>query len=200
MSRNTDREEALRIAAEKMRLKREKEQREENEFYQRITTGRPWLIFKVVVVFCTLMALLTTIEYFVDGPAKKLREADCSIDRSWEWDWHRILDVEGYTFAPELGDWLDRKKNSMEITYSPIFRTGKKLSFDVVVDEHFVKRQEVARFRSVFEWFPVFQVFLLIPLITFLFKQQKPWFNFARLLSLFFVLPGSLLAIYYGIY
>jgi hypothetical protein len=33
MTRNLDREETLRIAAERMRLKKEKEAREEKEFY-----------------------------------------------------------------------------------------------------------------------------------------------------------------------
>ena len=62
MARNTTREESLRIAAEKVRLKKEKEEREDKEFYERITSGAPWLFFKIVVVFCTMMALITTIE------------------------------------------------------------------------------------------------------------------------------------------
>ena len=76
MSRYSDREEAFRIAAEKMREKREKEEREDREFYERITSGFPWFIFKSVVVFCTLLALVTTYDYFVDGPSKKLSEND----------------------------------------------------------------------------------------------------------------------------
>lgn len=72
MARNTNREESYRIAAEKMRLKKEKEEREDKEFYKRITSGTSWLFFKVVVVLCTLMALVTTIEEVVDGSTKKL--------------------------------------------------------------------------------------------------------------------------------
>jgi hypothetical protein len=199
MSRNINRDEALRVAAERMRQKKEREEREENEFYERITSGIQWLIFKVVVVFCTLMILVSTIEVFVDGPTKKLADDDCKIDRNWEWTWHKVLDVEGYMFSPLLGDWSDRVESSIEITYSPIFRGGKKLKFDIQKDEFTIRKHEEIRQRSMFTWFPAFQIFLLIPLITFIFKRQSPWFNFARILSLVFVFPGTLMVIYFAI-
>lgn len=197
MTRNIDREESFRIAAEKVRRQKEKEEREDREFYERITSGRPWFIFKMVVVLCTLMALITTFEFFVDGPTKKLTEKEWKIDRNWEWTWHKVLDVEGYMFSPELKYWSDRVENSLEITYSPIFRTGKKLRFDIKVDESSIEKHEEIRQRSIFTWFPAFQLFLLIPLAAFIFKRQSPWFNFARIVSLVFVVPGMLLVIYF---
>lgn len=199
MSRNIDRQEALRIAAEKMRQKREKEEREDREYYERITSGTPWLVFKSIVAFCTLLALVTTFEFFVDGPSKKLTEEDCRIDRNWEWTWHKILDVEGYLFAPLFRDWSERVEGTIEITYSPVFRTGKKLSYDIQVNESKIRRHVETRWRSVFSWFPLFQFFLLIPLATLIFKRQKPWFNFARILSMAFVFPGALLVIYFSL-
>ena len=201
MSRNIDRQESLRIAAEKIRLKKEKEEREDKEFYERITSGLRWLFFKSVVVFCTLVALVTTIDTFVDGPTKKLSEKDWKYNREWERRQHKIIDVEGYMFSPTLGDWIDRDKKSLEITYSPIFRAGKKLNFDVQDDNGTrIKRQEETRQRSIFTWFPVFQLFLLIPLFTYFYKRQTPAFNFLRLISLVFVFPGTVMAIYYAIY
>ncbi|ASS48456.1 MAG: hypothetical protein A3D31_08155 [Candidatus Fluviicola riflensis] len=197
MSRNINQQESMRIAAERMRLKKEREAREEKEFYERITSGTPWLLFKTVVVFCTLMALITTFEIFVDGPTKKLSENDWKIDRDWEWTWHTILDVEGYMFTPELRDWSGHMENTLEMTYSPVFRTGKKLSYDIEVNESTIRRHEEIRQSSIFTWFPAFQLFLLIPLITFIFKRQSAWFNFARIASFVFVLPGTLLVMYW---
>lgn len=197
MPRNTNQQEALRIAAEKMRLKKEKEAREEREFYERITSGPIWLIFKIVVVFCTLMLLVSTFEVFVDGPSKKLSEKSWKIDRDWEYTWHKVLDVEGYMFTPLLEDWNDHVENTIRITYSPIFRTGKKLSYDVKVNEFAVKRQEEIRQESIFTWFPLFQIFLLIPLLTYIFRRQSAWFNFARITSLVFVFPATLLVIFF---
>lgn len=192
-----NRDEAMRIAAEKMRRKKEQEVLEEKAFYERITSGTPWLLFKVVVVFCTLMAVVTTIEIFVDGPTKKLSEKDWKIDRNWEYTWHKVLDVKGYMFTPELTYWNDRVENSLQMTYSPIFRTGKKLIFDVKVNEFTIERHEEIRDRSIFIWFPLFQLVLLIPLATYIFKRQSAWFNFARIASMVFVFPGTLLVIYF---
>jgi hypothetical protein len=199
MTRNINREESLRIAAERMRQKKEKEEREEKAFYERITSGIQWLLFKVVVVFCTLMVLVTTFEVFVDGPTKKLTETSWKIDRNWEYTWHKVLDVEGYMFTPTIGDWGDRVENSLAITYSPIFRTGKKLSYVTKVHESGMGRREEIRQNSIFTWFPAFQLVLLIPLITFIFKRQSAWFNFARIASMVLVFPGALLVIYFAL-
>ena len=199
MNRNTNRQEALRIAAEKVRLKKEKEKQEDQEFYDRITSGTPWVLFKGIVIFCTLMSIITLVETFVDGPSKKLSEEDWKIDRNWEWTWHKIIDVEGYLFMPTLKDWSDRVENSLEITYSPVFRTGKKLSYDIKFDDSKIKKHEEIRRRSIFTWFPVVQIFLLIPFLTFIFKRQSPWFSFARLLSMFFVFPGTIIIILYAL-
>jgi hypothetical protein len=158
-----------------------------------------WFLFKTVVVFCTLMLLVSTFEVFVDGPTKKLPEKSCKIDRDWDYTWHKVLDVEGYMFTPTIADWSERVENSLQITYSPVFRTGKKLSYAIKVNESGIRRQEEIRQMSIFTWFPAFQLFLLIPLITFIFKRQSAWFNFARIASLVLVFPGTLLVIYFAL-
>lgn len=198
MSREYDRQEIMRIAAEKMRQKKEKEAQEEKEFYERITSGWQWMLFKGVVVFCTLMFVVSIVETFVDGPTKKLTEKDWKIDRNWEYDWHKVLDVKGYTFMPELTHWNDRKENSLSLTYSPIFRTGKRLNYTVIEDAGFTRKQEEIREFSIFTWFPFFQILLLIPLATYIFKRQSPWFNFARIASMIIVFPGTLLVIFFA--
>lgn len=200
MSRNINREEAFRIAAEKMRQKKEKEEREEKEFYERITTGTPWLFFKSVVIFCTLLSVVTTFDHFVDGPTEKLTEKDWEINRDWEWTWHKIVNVEGCIFAPELKYWGGRVENSLEITYSPILRAGKKLSFNTELSESVITKHTEPRWRSIFSWFPAFQLLLLIPLFTFILKRQSPWFNFARITSLVFIFPASLLVLYFTVF
>lgn len=190
------REESMRIAAEKIRLKREREAREEKEMYERITSGLQWLFFKIAVAFCTVMFVVSTIEYFVDGPSKKLTEKSWKIDRDWDYPWHKVLNVEGYLFWPPLEDWSNRVENTLEITYSPIFKTGKKLCFTIKKNEFITYRHEEIRQMSVFTWFPAFQIFLLIPLFTFIFKRQKPWFNFLRIATFVIILPGTLMVIF----
>lgn len=200
MTRNVNREESLRIAAEKMRQKREKEEREENEFYERITSGTPWLMFKAVVVFCSIIALITTIDQLFDGPTEKITEESWEVDKNWEYTGHAVLNVKGYMFTPSYLNWWDHLDNSLEMTYSPILRTGKKLHFESTTDDTGeVKSFVVIRSRSIFNWFPFFQLFLLIPLITFIFKRKSPLFNFARIASFVFVFPGTLIAMFFTI-
>ena len=190
-------QEKMLIAAERMRLKREKEQREENEFYQRITTGWQWLLFKIVVGLCTAMVVVSTTEVLVDGPTKKISEQACKIDRDWEYTWHKVLDIEGCMFSPYIVDWSNRKESSLKMTYSPIFRSPKKLSFSAQLNETTTKEVVEMRQMSMFNWFPAFQLFLLIPLLTFIFKRQKPWFNFARIASMVIIFPGMLMVIFF---
>ncbi|SFT42114.1 hypothetical protein SAMN05216474_0467 [Lishizhenia tianjinensis] len=200
MTNSYDRQEAKRRAAEKIRLKKEREERESNAFYERITSGKQWLLFKVVVVICTLMSIVFTIETFVDGPTKTLTEEDWKINRDWEWTWHQILDVEDYIFAPLMSDWFDHVENTLEITYTPIFKTGKKLSYEIKIDENTTRHHVEWRYRSIFNWFPWLQIFLLIPLFTFIFKRKSPWFVFARIISLVFVLPGTIMVVIFAMY
>lgn len=191
-------QERFRIAAEKVRKQKEKEERENREFYQRITSGGSWFFFKIIVVFCSLMVLVSTYEFFVDGPTKKIDENAWHINRDWEYRWHKVLDVEGYMFSPHFNDWSGKIDSTLTLVYTPVFQTGKKLSYELVDETHGVIRshQEI-RNRSVLSWFPLFQIFLLIPLFTYIFKRQSPLFNFARIASLVFVFPGTLLIIYF---
>lgn len=194
MSRNLNREEALRIAAEKMRKKKEEEKHAEDEFYKRITSGPQWLTFKIIVAFCTLMIFVTTFETFVDGETRKLDSSEWEINRELYILFHQSIKVDDYLFVPHLRDWSDHVEDSYAITYSPIFHTGKKLSYDLADDNgKFIRRHTEIRRRSIFTWFPFLQIALLIPLITFILKRQKPWFNFARVASMILIFPGIII-------
>lgn len=193
MSRSYNREEALRIAAEKVRRQKEEEERKEKEYYEKLTTGKYWKLFMTAVIICTLMAVLTTIDTLVDGETKKLDDSEWRIDRELYMRWHQSIKVGDDLFVPHFDNWFNHIDGTFEITYSPIFQTGKKLSYDMEETEHSVRRHTVLRRRSIFNWFPYIQIFMLIPLLTLIFKSRKPWFKFALVASLIAVLPGTLL-------
>ena len=191
----------MRIAAEKIRLKKEQEEKEDREFYERITSGWQWNLFKFVVVFCTLMAILTTIEFLFEGKTRKLAKNEWKYDSEWRMEWHHIVVVDGARFVPHFRDWSDRVEGSFEITYTPIFQTAKLLSYSLKDEETgAVRRHTEYRWRSLLGWFPFFQLFALIPLATFFYKRQNSFFNFARVASLSMVFPGTLIAIYFLIF
>ncbi|MCR9174154.1 MAG: hypothetical protein NXI10_16775 [bacterium] len=186
----------MRIAAEKMRRKKEQEEKEEKEFYEKITSGWRWKFFTGVMIFCTLMALCTTIDTFFDGSSRKLAREEWRYDTYWRMEWHKIVVVDDARFTPHFSDWSDRVEGTFEITYSPIFQVGKELSYDIKNENGSTRRHTETRWGTVLAWFPFFQLLALILLFTFIFKQRKPWFNFARIASLYMAFPGTLLAVY----
>lgn len=192
-----DQKELMRKAALKLQQQKEEEARKDREYFERITNGRPWLIFKIAVAFCTLMLILTTIDIYADGQSKKLSENDWKIDRELYMNGHQSIKVGSALFIAPFQNWFGHIDDSFEITYSLIFHTGKKLSYDQQVDENTVNRHQVIRRRSIFTWFPYLQIALLLPLLTFIFKREKPWFRFARTLSLLIVTPMAFIVLVY---
>jgi len=189
------REEKLQRLKEKVRKQKEEEARKEREYYKKVTSGAPWLLFTIVTGYCALLFVLTTIDIFVDGSSEKLTENEWRIDRQLYAPGHQSIKVEDALFIAYFPEWNGHKDDSFEIIYSPIFNTGKKLSYIQEIEEGVEIERQVIRRRSIFTWFPYLQIMLLIPILTFFLKAQKPWFTFARYASLFLIAPGSLLVV-----
>jgi hypothetical protein len=193
-----NREEAFQLAAERVQLRKEKEKLEEQEFYKKITSGPWWLFFKIVVLTCTAMFVISLVEHFFDGPSQKIDQYGWKVDPDWIYEKHVVLDVQGYLFMPAYFDWYSHIENSVYLVRTPIFRTGKKLKYTGQVnDGKKLIYHTQYRSRSIFNWFPFVQIMFLIPLFTFIFKRQSPWFNFARVISFVFVFPSTLLIIFF---
>lgn len=194
------REEALKIAAERRRKQLEEEKQKEDAYFKKITSGTPWLLFKVVVAFSTLTFLITTIDIVVDGPTKKISETEWRIDRQLYMTGHQSVTVQGALFVPAFRDWIGHVDDSFKITYSPILGTPKRMSYEQELSEGGTRvRREELRRRSIFNWFPFLQLLMLVPLLTLIFKRQQVWFTFARGTSFFLVAPASLLIIIYTV-
>lgn len=200
MPRPYSREESLRIAKEKVRRQKEEEARRERQYYENLTTGKYWILFIITVVICTSMAVITTIETLVDGKTEKLDDTEWRIDRELYMTWHQSIKVDDYLFIPHFDDWFNHVDGTFEITYTPIFQTGKKLSYDMEETEHSVRRHTELRVRSIFTWFPYLQILMLIPLVTLFLKTQKPWFKFALVASIVIVLPGTLMITFISLF
>mgnify|MGYP007061000791 CR=1 FL=1 len=197
MANQTNRDEYYRMKAEQVRKKREKEEQEEQAFFERITSGAWWISFKIMVVICTFMAVATLIDHLVDGPTKSITEKDWKIKSGWTYRGHAVLDVKGYMFTPDYYAWYTHVENSMKLTYSPIFRTAKKLTFETVYNKTEIEEYTQWRSRSTFNWFPWVQIYLMIPFFTFIFKRKNHWFNLARVVSYVFVLPGAVMIYFF---
>lgn len=192
------RKEHLRKVAEKLKQERELEAQKDREYYEKITSGTRWMIFKIGMVFCILLAIVTTIDTFVDGKTEKLHQDQFVFDRSLgAWDYQSVWVNENDIFLVHFSDMVGMNLNTFELTKSFITGDNKYISF---IQEYEDSVTPMTRTRikaqkrvSIYEWFPFVQVLLLLPLLVFLFRKQKPWFKFAQFASLLLIMPGSVI-------
>ncbi len=186
MAKQLSQKEKMELIKEKMRAKKEQEKIDDQAYYQKISTGLLWNIFTFFTFFCLLTSILLTIDQYSDGKTTNYPLG------SYLYDQGGIL-IEDEYYAPYYVDLQGFDENSFRVTKSSIFGDPKYLSFDSVHgdtrNDPIRKTFQTFRYNSVYEFFPFIHIFLLIPLIVFIFK--KPWagFNFARLFCFFAVFP-----------
>lgn len=198
---NQSRQEHLKRAAEQIKKAKEIEAVKEKEYFEKITGGTRWKIFTFFSLFCVLLALLTTVDTFVDGKTVKLNQGDFKFDRSLgAMDYQSVWVNENDLFLVHFQDLQDKDLNTFEVTESFIFRDYKYLSFIQAYEDSVTPLTRIRKYAtkrvSIYDWFPLTQVFLFMPLLVLLFKRQKPWFNFAQMACFILIFPGSLILLY----
>jgi hypothetical protein len=198
---NQSRQEHLKRAAEQIKKAKEFEAVKEKEYYEKITGGTRWKIFTFFTFFCVLLALLTTFDTFVDGKTVKLSQGEFKFERSlYSIDYQSVWVNDDDLFLVHFKDLQDKDLNTFEVTESFIFRDYKYLSFIQAYEDSVTpltrKRKYASKRISIYDWFPLTQVLLLLPLFVFLYKRQKPWFNFAQMACFILIFPGSLVLLY----
>lgn len=188
--------EHLARAAEMLRKKKEEEEIADQKYYEKVTTGTSWLIFKIGVIFCLVLNVLITIDFFVDGETKPLPVGSYEFDRPTHRRINTIVWVGDDIFTPHYKAFVSVDYNSFTLTYSKIFNKAKYISFDAHTLDN---RQRFYAYEriSIFDSFPWTQLLLLIPLLVFIFKRKSKWFNFFRIACLFLIYPGTLIIILY---
>jgi hypothetical protein len=198
---NKSRQEHLKRAAEQIKKAKELEIIKEKEYYEKITSGNRWMIFKIFTLFCVLLAVLTTVDTFTDGEVVRITPEQFRFDRSLGALNHQSIWVnESDLFLVHFQDLQGMNLETFEVTKSFIFGDNKYLSFLQEYEDSVTPmtrtRIYVSKRISIYDWFPLTQVFLLLPLLVLLFKQQKPWFNFAQMACFILLFPGSLILLY----
>lgn len=190
----------LAKTAERIKKAREAELIKEKEFYTKITSGTSWLWFKIGTAFCILMVILTTYDTFFDGETKPISQNEYNFNRELYAIGYQSVWVDENLFIVPIESMIGMDMNSFQVTYSPIFGDPKFLSFASYYEDTktpLEKRIQVAQKRiSIYEWFPLAQIMLLLPLLVIIFKRQKAWFNFARVGCFILLFPGSILLLF----
>lgn len=194
----TSLQEKMRLAAERTRQIKEKEQEEEAAYYQKISSGTNWKIFKIFTYYCLGLALLITIETIFDGNRTHLSSSEYvfhsgSVQQGDDWYFPKYTELTGF---------LD---TSFYVVNSPIFGAPKYLVWtsgykDTKTPLTYTE-YDVWRFNSIYSYYVYIQITLLIPLLVLWYKRPTAMFKFGRMLCLFLIFPASiyLLFVTFGI-
>ena len=186
MSTTEERMQKLREAAiEKKRLELEKEA----AYFERISSGIQWKVFKILSIYCALLGVVMAIETVFDGKEKSVPLSNLSFYEgaiNHGDDWYTPI----YT---ELTGYLD---TSFKVIYSPIFQAPKYLKWTSAYQDSKTPLTYTDytewRYNSVYGYYVYIQIVLLIPLGVFLYKRPTPLFKFARMLCLVLIFPAGI--------
>ena len=196
MNQNTS--ERLKAIAEKVKRQKELEAIKDAEAYKKMTTGVSWKIFTGLTFFCILLAILTTVDVYVDGETEPITKNDYKFERSLYAIGFQSVWVDDNLYMPSINDLAGFDENSFEVTYSLIFNDPKSLSF--IQSPYYSGRgpkpdlvkQTTIKQISIYSHFPYIQLVLIIPIFVFLFKRPEPWFKFMRFTCLLLIFPFSI--------
>lgn len=176
---------------QKERLARLKEQliqkeienrKKEQQYYEKITSGFWWNIYKAGMIFCIIFMVITTVDTFVSRERTQLTQDDWKFDREYYIIGFQSIWVDGSIFFPPFEHLTGFDENSFEVENSLILNKPKVLYFDQVPygETNSVERKEIVHYKTIFTWFPYLQLVMLIPLGVLKFRKPKSWFIFAR--------------------
>jgi hypothetical protein len=182
-----------KLAALKEKLIQEQieNRKKEQEYYEKMTSGFWWGVYKAGMIFAVAFMIITTIDTFVSRDRRPLSRSEWKFDREYYIIGYQSVVVDGGIFFPPFEHIVDFDENSFEIEGSLILDQPKRLYFEQVPygETEAVERMEYVHYKSIFNWFPYLQIVMLIPLGVFIFRKPKSWFIFARGLCLGIIYP-----------
>lgn len=190
MNQFDKRKEHLARAAAMLLKKKEDDAIAEQKYYERVSSGNSRLIFRIGVVFCLLLNVLITVDYFVDGSTTDLPVGSYQFDRPLYSKTNTVVWVGDDIFTPYYKDFVSVDYSSFKLTQSFIFNKAKYISFighTLGTPERFRAYERI----SIFDAYPWVQLLLLIPLLVWIFKRKSSFFNFMRMACLFLIYPGA---------
>lgn len=186
-------EERLRAARIASETAKEKAREKDRLYFESITTGSKWTIFKIFTFYCAALALIITVETFYDGEKVFLTESQRTF-------YEGAINVDDDWYFPDYVDLTGYLDTTMHIAYSGIFGAPKYLGWTSKYQDSKTpltyNRFYTWRYNSVYSFFGGIQLILLIPLFLFWFKRPHPVFVFGRMMSLVLIFPASIFLLF----
>ena len=186
--------------AERILKEREEELIKDREHFEKITSGNRWKLFTGLTFFCVILALIITYDTFVDGKSVPISDNDYRFERSLYVIGSQSVWVDDNLFMVPFENMIGMDLNSFQLINSPILGDPKYIGFESNYEDSVTPLERRVHFAqkriSIYEWFPLVQILLLLPLIVFFYKRQKPWYNFAQMTCFLLIFPGSILLLF----
>ena len=188
----------LKQVAEKLKQEKALEAQKDLDYFKKMTSGPRWNLFVIGSLFCAIMAVLVSIDTFVDGKTERINQDQWVFDRSLgAKDYQSVWVNENDIFLIRMDQMAGLDLTSFRLTRSYIFGDNKYLSYTRAYEDsvtpltyyHHIAQKRV----SIYEWFPLLEIMLLIPLILVIIKRPKPWYKFGQYASIFLIFPGCLI-------
>lgn len=195
---NQSSEEKLRIARERAAAAKEKVKLQEQVYFESISSGPKWKLFKIFSIYCAILAAVITVETLIDGEVEYLDESERQF-------FEGAIHVDGDWYFPDYVDLTGYIDTTMCIVHSPIFGAPKSLRWTSAYQDTktplTLTNFYTWRYNSVYSSFPFIQLALLIPVFIVWYKRPSPLFKFGRTLSIVLIFPISiyLLFVTFGI-
>ncbi|MBL7898121.1 MAG: hypothetical protein JNJ99_06275 [Crocinitomicaceae bacterium] len=196
--KNLSVEEKMQRARELAAAQKEKEQKKEEEYFLKISSGQNWKIFKIFSFYCVALAALITFETLVDGEIRKIPPSQVLYAEA-------LIKIDNSYYTPlytEITGFID---TSFRVVESPIFGADKYLIWTSAYQDSKTPLKytdyEEWKFNSIYTYFIFIQITLLIPVFIVWYKRPTPLFKFGRMLCLILIFPASvfLLFVTFGI-
>jgi len=181
-------EEKMQQAREKAIALKEKERKQDEAYYLKISEGKQWKIFKVFSFYCLALALLITVETVIDGEKEKIDFSSIGYQET-------AMFIEGSLYTPYYEEFFGFQDTSFYVIHSPIFGAQKYLQWtskyeDTKTPLKFTE-YTTTRQNSVYDYFFFIQIVLLIPLFLVWYKRPSGLFKFGRMVCLVLIFPAS---------
>lgn len=192
--------EKLERAKKQRRKMEEMEQERDQRYFQKITSGWRWKLFRIGAIYCFLFTLLLSSDYFFTSHHKAVPNATAFSFLP------ETIEVEGELF--QLPNALYWRSNSqpVQLNYSFFFKDVKSVNVInqlISFEDAKCPSDRVMRYRlfdtfpsteyysygSVYYVFPFLHISLFIPLLVLFFKRPHFYFALGRLVTIWAIFP-----------
>lgn len=192
--------EKIRKAKMRYREMQEKEKRQDELYFERITTGKQWAFFRAMTFYTAIFALLICADQFLTREQKMTASPDFFSKIP------NALLIEEEIFIVDNPNYWHGKFPPVQKNYGFFFKDLKSINLiteqidfrtiyehsDIHTKFELFQQYETETFysyASVYYVFPYFQFILFTPLLLLLYKRPNFWFSLWRLVSIWAIFP-----------